>query len=335
MQNQNPDARQSNRDRKTIPAPQKRREPLPWQEPKSAEDDPDAPSRVRLIMASASYREADQDVAFLDQPESRGVRLQIDYLKAESAFQHHQIEHTIVVFGSTRICEPSAAQRRVNALSKELSACPSNQTLEKRLAVAQRILAKSHYYEIAREFGRLVGSAGRTEGNPGVMVMTGSGPGIMEAANRGAFDAGAQSIGLNIKLPHDQYPNPYITPDLCFSFHYFALRKLHFLQRARALVVFPGGYGTLDELFEVLALIQTRKISPVPVILVGAAYWKRAFDVAFLVDEGVIDPEDRELFWYAETAKEIWDGLLHWYEANGTPMFRSGRTTSASTKARS
>ena len=331
MQNQDPDARQFHHSGNAIPTPahpQKRREPLPWQEPKSAEDDPDAPSRVQAIMASASYREADQDVAFLDQPESRGVRLQIDYLKAEFSLQQHQVEHTIVVFGSTRIGEPNAAQRRVNALSDQLDASPGDQALQARLAVAQRILAKSHYYEVAREFGRLVGSAARTQGGAGVMVMTGSGPGIMEAANRGAFDAGAKSIGLNIRLPHDQYPNPYITPDLCFSFHYFALRKLHFLQRACALVVFPGGYGTFDELFEVLALIQTRKIAPVPVILVGAAYWKRAFDVDFLVDEGVIEPEDRELFWYAETAQEIWDGLLHWHEANGTTLFAHGRGVS-------
>ena len=132
----------------------------------------------------------------------------------------------------------------------------------------------------------------------------------MEAANRGAFDVGAKSVGLNISLPHEQYPNPYVTPELCFSFHYFALRKLHFLLRAKALVAFPGGYGTLDELFEVLTLIQTRKIKPIPVVLVGEAYWRRAVDIDFLVDEGVIDSEDRELFWFAETAQEIWDGIL-------------------------
>jgi uncharacterized protein (TIGR00730 family) len=153
------------------------------------------------------------------------------------------------------------------------------------------------------------------------MVMTGGGPGMMEAANRGAFDVGAQSIGLNITLPHEQYPNPYITPELCFRFHYFALRKLHFLLRARALVAFPGGYGTFDELFETLTLIQTRSIRPVPVVLVGERYWRKAFDVDFMVDEGVIDAEDRELFWYAETAEEIWQGILQWHEANGTPFY--------------
>ncbi len=151
--------------------------------------------------------------------------------------------------------------------------------------------------------------------------MTGGGPGIMEAANRGAYDAGTKSIGLNISLPHEQYPNPYITPDLCFRFHYFALRKLHFLMRARALVAFPGGYGTFDELFETLTLVQTRKIKPVPVVLVGEHYWRQAINIDFLVEEGVIDPEDRELFWYAETAQEIWDGILHWYDAFGEPLY--------------
>jgi len=143
----------------------------------------------------------------------------------------------------------------------------------------------------------------------------------MEAANRGAFDVGSKTVGLNIALPHEQFPNPYITPELCFQFHYFALRKLHFLLRAKALVVFPGGYGTCDELFETLALAQTRKIVPVPVVLVGESFWRRALDVDFLVEEGVIDAEDRELFWYAETAEEIWSGIQHWHHACGSPLF--------------
>jgi hypothetical protein len=150
--------------------------------------------------------------------------------------------------------------------------------------------------------------------------MTGGGPGMMEAANRGAWDVDRPTIGLNISLPHEQFPNPYITPDLCFRFHYFALRKLHFLLRTRALVVFPGGYGTFDELFETLTLVQTRKIQPIPVVLVGKEYWQRAFDVGYLADEGVIDEEDRDLFWYAETAEDIWNGILDWHEANGTPL---------------
>jgi uncharacterized protein (TIGR00730 family) len=324
MQDKSPDAQQAAHKLEAIPQPahpQHRREPLPWQAPKPAWEDPDAPRRVAAIMASPSYLPADQDVAFLNLPESRGFRLQIDYLKAEMLLQQHGVEHTVVVFGSTRIREPGAAARRVEALATELVAAPGNPALVRSLAVARRVLANSHFYETAREFGRLVGQARESENDCRVMVMTGGGPGIMEAANRGAFEAGAKSIGLNITLPHEQFPNPYVTPDLCFSFHYFALRKLHFLQRACALVVFPGGYGTLDELFETLALIQTRKMPPVPVILVGHEYWRKAFDPDFLVDEGTIDAEDRELFWYAESAHEIWQGILHWHRANGTPLF--------------
>jgi uncharacterized protein (TIGR00730 family) len=149
------------------------------------------------------------------------------------------------------------------------------------------------------------------------VVVTGGGPGMMEAANRGAHDAGGKTVGLNITLPHEQFPNPYVTPELCFQFHYFALRKMHFMLRARALVAFPGGFGTFDELFETLTLIQTRKIKPVPVVLVGEAYWRKAFDVDFLMEEGVIDAEDRDLFWFAESAEDIWKGLLLWYRRNG------------------
>ncbi len=187
--------------------------------------------------------------------------------------------------------------------------------------MAERILAKSHYYDVARDLGRIVSQANESRGDGNMVIVTGGGPGIMEGANRGAFDLGAKSVGLNISLPHEQYPNPYVTPDLCFNFHYFALRKLHLLRRARALVAFPGGYGTFDELFEVLTLIQTRKIKPMPVVLVGESYWRRAVDIGFLADEGVIDQEDRELFWFAETAQEVWDGVLGWYEAAGKQLF--------------
>ncbi len=168
--------------------------------------------------------------------------------------------------------------------------------------------------------GRLVGEAEDAATGGRLAIVTGGGPGIMEAANRGAYDVEARSIGHNIRLPLEQYPNPYITPELCFQFHYFAIRKLHFLLRARALVAFPGGYGTLDELFETLTLVQTRTIEPVPVVLVGEEFWRRAFDADFLVEEGVIAPEDRQLFWYAETAEEIWNGLLRWHELAGRPL---------------
>lgn len=300
--------------------PHERREPLPWHRPKPAEEDPRAPEWVRAIRESPTYRLAEQDVDFVARADIRGPRLEIEYLKADTILAEQHIDHTIVVFGSTRIPEPAAARRNVEALRGAVRADPDNGELLVRLATAERVLAKSHYYDVAREFGRLVGNAGSNERRPRVVVMTGGGPGLMEAANRGAFDVGAKSVGLNIELPHEQYPNPYVTPDLCFRFHYFALRKLHLLLRAKALIAFPGGYGTFDELFEVLTLIQTRKIKPIPVVLVGEHFWRRAVNVDYLVEEGVIDIEDRELFWFAETAQEIWDGILRWYEVTGEPL---------------
>ena len=306
-----------------IPAPARphqRREALPWQLPKAIEEDPEAIRRVQAILNSPSYRPADTDTAFLAKDDLRGVRLQIDYLKAELLLREHEIEQAIVVFGSTRICEPATALRKVEELRALLEADEANSEVRRRLAVAERVMAKSHYYEIAREFGRLVATANEGVRKTRTAIMTGGGPGMMEAANRGAFDVGAKSVGLNISLPHEQYPNPYVTPELCFSFHYFAMRKLHLLLRAKALVAFPGGYGTLDELFEVLTLIQTRKIKPIPVVLVGEAYWRRAVDIDFLVDEGVIDAEDRDLFWFAETAEDIWAGIQRWHDVSGSPL---------------
>ena len=303
--------------------PAQRCEPLPSQIPKGFEDDPDAWSRVEAILASPGYRQADQDVAFLAQDDTRGVRLQIDYLKPELLLQQHGVEHTIVVFGSTRLQEPRAAQRKVDGLTQAVSADPDNKELQHRLKVASSILEKSRYYEQARAFGRLVASAGHGPEDCRLTLMTGGGPGVMEAINRGAYDVGAKSIGLNISLPYEQYPNPYVTPELCFRFHYFAMRKLHFLKRAKALVAFPGGYGTLDELFEMLTLIQTRSIAPLPVVLVGESFWRQAFNIDFLVDEGVIDAEDRELFWYAETAEQAWQGILHWHRASGVPLLNN------------
>jgi uncharacterized protein (TIGR00730 family) len=302
----------------TPPHPHERRVPLPWRLPKPAEEDPAAPQSVRAIRESPTYRLAEHDPEFLTRPDVRGARLQIEYLKADTILADRKVEHTIVVFGSTRVPEPVAARRNIEALGAALRADPENPELLLRLSAAKRVLAKSHYYDVAREFGRLVGRA--TCAGTGIVVMTGGGPGLMEAANRGAFDAGAESVGLNIELPHEQYPNPYVTPGLCFRFHYFALRKLHFMLRAKALVAFPGGYGTLDELFETLTLIQTRKVKPFPVVLVGRQFWRRAVDLDYLVEEGVIDPEDRELLWFAETAREIWDGILGWYEAAGEPL---------------
>ncbi len=307
--------------RRHHPPPDSRLAPLPGQAPRPVAHDPDALARVQTILDSASYRIADQDPDFLSLEDTRGLRLQVDYLKPELLLRKHGIAHTIVVYGGTRISEPAVADRDLAAHKAALQADPDNIELAHALETAQRRRDKSAYYDVARELGRLIGESGEGPRDCRVVVMTGGGPGIMEAANRGAFDVGAKSVGLNISLPHEQFPNPYITPELCFRFHYFALRKLHFMQRARALVAFPGGYGTFDELFETLTLIQTRKIQPVPVVLVGESYWRRAVDFDFLVDEGLIDPEDRDLFWYAETAPEIWDGIQRWHEANGGSLF--------------
>lgn len=302
------------------PDPEQRIEPLPWQAVKSSRDDPQAAKRVDELVKGSTYRPADIDLEFLDYDDVRGPRLELDYLKPEWHLRAQGIEHTIVVFGGTRISEPNAAARRVRSLERELKAKPGDSAQARRLEIARRVLAKSIYYDIAREFGRIVGQSGSGPDDCRVTLMTGGGPGIMEAANRGAFDVGAKSIGLNITLPHEQYPNPYISPELCFSVRYFAIRKLHFLMRAKAMVVFPGGFGTMDELFETLNLIQSRKIKPLPVILMGESYWRGVFDPDFLVDEGVIDTEDRDLFWYAESAREAWDQIIEWHDNAGSPL---------------
>jgi len=302
------------------PDPVHRAERLPWEEVKSHKDDPEAFQRVEELLHSDTYRRADLDIGFLDNDDLRGVRLQLDYRKPELHLCAHGIEHTIVVFGGTRILEPDAARRNLEELISILEHSPDDPALPERIRIAERVLAKSVYYDIAREFGAIVGRSGTGPDDCRLTLMTGGGPGMMEAANRGAFDVGAKSIGLNITLPHEQYPNPYISRELCFSVRYFAIRKLHFLLRAKALVVFPGGFGTLDELFETLNLVQSRKILPLPIILVGEEYWRQVFDPDFLVNEGVIDPEDRDLFWFAETAPDIWDQICQWHDKAGRPL---------------
>jgi len=297
-----------------------RKEPLPWQSPKPSNHDPECPNKLQAILSSSSYVPAIEDIDFLDGDDARGVRLQLDYLKPHRLLKHHGVKHTIVVFGSTRIVEPSAAQEKVELIKEALLKEPNNKELQRRLKVAQRIQRKSHYYTVARDFSKQVANAGKGPIDSRLVVMTGGGPGMMEAANRGANDVGGKTVGLNITLPHEQFPNPYVSPELCFQFHYFSLRKMHFMLRARALVAFPGGYGTFDELFETLTLIQTRKIKPIPIVLVGETFWRNAFNIDFLVDEGVIDIEDRELFWFAETAEDIWSGLQDWYQRNGEEL---------------
>jgi len=278
------------------------------------EKDLDKVENVRRIMASPTYKRADEDREFLAKDELRPSRLQLEFLKPELQFKEIGVCYTIVVFGGTRIVEADVARHDLDIAMRALKQKPKDKVLQRKVKTAERILAKSHYYEVAREFGQIVGRSGHGALDCRLVVVTGGGPGLMEAANRGAFEVGAKSVGLNITLPLEQFPNPYLTPELCFQFRYFALRKMHFMMRAKALVVFPGGYGTLDELFEVLCLIQTRKVDSLPVILVGEEYWRHVFDAQYLADEGTIEQEDVELFMYAETAQEIWNKIVGWYE---------------------
>ena len=250
-----------------------------------------------------SYRLAFQDLDFLLRDELRPVRLQLELLKPELALQEKGIESTVVVFGSARIPDPETAAANLEAAVSELRQDATNPALKRRVQSAERALANSRYYEEARKLGRLVG---RHSDDHRLVVMTGGGPGIMEAANRGAQDAGALSIGMNIVLPHEELPNPYITPELNFQFHYFAIRKMHLLMRAKCLVAFPGGFGTLDELFETLTLIQTGRIQRIPVLLFGKDFWSGVINFQALVDEGTIAPDDLGLFTYVDTAEEAW-----------------------------
>src|SRR5215467_4393404 len=265
------------------------------------------------LTRSASYIPADRDTEFLQRDELRPVRLALELLKPDLIQREQGIRSTVVVFGSSRLTEPTQARRSLAEAEAELAMHPGDPVYRRAVAVATRHVTLSRYYDEAREFGRLVSSICQVDGQCDFVIVTGGGPGIMEAANRGAADIGAKSIGLNITLPHEQQPNPYITPELCFQFRYFALRKMHFLLRAKALVAFPGGFGTLDELFETLTLLQGGKAQNIVVVLVGKEFWERLINWQCLVENGLISRDDLHLFHYAETAKEAWDliGRLH------------------------
>ncbi|QWD82232.1 LOG family protein [Polynucleobacter sp. MWH-S4W17] len=252
-----------------------------------------------------SYKFAFGDEAFLSRRETIGIRFELELLKPEILLKEHGIEHTITVFGSTRfISHAEALTLKENANTPE------------KIADANRALLHSKYYESAREFGSLVAHYNATQENNfnKLHICTGGGPGIMEAANRGAFEAGDKTIGFNISLPREQHPNPYVSPGLSFRFHYFALRKMHFMLRARAIVAFPGGFGSCDELFEVLTLIQTKKVVPIPVILVGKEYWNEMINFDHMVEFGVIDQEDMQTIHFSETAQEAWQVIQDWYQ---------------------
>lgn len=264
---------------------------------------------------SPSYRLSYNDFDFLTREELRPVRLQLELLKPELLQKEHGIEATVVVFGSSRIPDRETALSKVEQAELAAAADAGNPELRRKVARARRILAKSAYYQEARKLGTLISGICHNRSGCNLYVITGGGPGIMEAANRGADDAGAQSIGLNIILPHEQAPNSYISPELCFQFHYFSIRKMHFLLRAQALVAFPGGFGTLDELFETLTLIQTKKIAPLPVLLFGREFWQKAINFEFLVEEGVISADDLNIFNYVETAEEAAEIIREYFQS--------------------
>ena len=252
-----------------------------------------------------SYKFAFDDEAFLSRRETIGIRFELELLKPEILLKEHGIEHTITVFGSTRFVGHQ------QALSLEEKAKSPDE-----LAAAKKALLHSKYYESAREFGALVARYNATQKQNAnkLHICTGGGPGIMEAANRGAFEAGDKTIGFNISLPREQHPNPYISPGLSFRFHYFALRKMHFMLRARAIVAYPGGFGSFDELFEVLTLMQTKKVVRIPVILVGRDYWNEMVNFERMVEFGVIDEEDMKTIHFSESAQDAWGVIRDWYQ---------------------
>ena len=257
-------------------------------------------------LAPESNRLAFADPEFLLRRETRGIRFQLEMLKPDLAQQEHGIEHTVVVFGSARFQSQEKAQKALE------TAQVSGVALD--IKRAEALVRNAHFYEQARAFGHLIAQYSANKHNPNkLFICTGGGPGIMEAANRGASEAGGISVGLNIALPHEQTPNPYITPALSFKFHYFALRKMHFMMRAKALVAFPGGFGTMDELFETLTLVQCKKAKPVPIVLFGSDYWKKVFHPEMMLEEGMIAEEDLQLFRYVDTVDDAWEVIRAFY----------------------
>ncbi len=285
----------------------------------------DQQARIEKIKASSSYRQAHIDAEFLSREALRPIRLQLELLKPEIIQEELGVQSTVVVFGGTRIVPQEEANQQLQKAQAELDKNPEDPTLQRDLRIAKNVARKAPYYEEARRFGNIVSSSCQIDRNCDYVVVTGGGPGIMEAANRGAHDVGAKSIGLNITLPFEQEPNSYISPELCFEFKYFAIRKMHFLMRAKAMVAFPGGYGTMDELFETLTLIQTQRMDPIPVILFGKEFWDKLVNFENFVEEGTISPKDLELFSYAETAEEAWQTITEFHRDRPQPKLPRGQ----------
>ena len=271
----------------------------------------DVPSTARETAAADpllpdAYRLAFADPEFIARREARGIRFQLEMLKPDLGQEAYGIEHTIVVYGSARFVDADTSHARLAQAQADGDTA--------RIAAAERDVRNAQRYESARAFARLVAEHSLQQPQDQRMyICTGGGPGIMEAANRGAFEAGAPNVGLNILLPHEQQGNRYITPELSFKFHYFALRKMHFMMRAKALVAFPGGFGTMDELFEVLTLVQTTKVKPVPIILFDTQFWKQLFNFDLLIEEGMISPQDVKLFHYVDTPQDAWKIITDFY----------------------
>ena len=275
---------------------------LDWQDP------------LKAIHDSPTYRLAEDDTVFMESNAARASRLALEFMRADLYLREQRINSTVVVFGSSRILAPEIARQSLDRLEHQQPAVAEVAEHARQVAKARTALAYSRYYEEARQLGEALAHRRGSDGHDFVVV-TGGGPGIMEGANRGAIEAGGPSIGFNIRLPIAQEPNSYITPTLAFRFHYFALRKMHFLLRARALVAFPGGYGTLDELFESLNLVQSRTIHPIPIVLVGSEHWRRVVDFEFLVAEGLITESDRELLTVVDSGLEAAQRILDFYGA--------------------
>ena len=262
---------------------------------------------LELIISSSNYQLAHEDRELLNSDEMRGVRMLLEINKPEKVLEEQNILSTIIVFGGASLSDKSSIDNRIELAKNSLTKDPSSSNLERELTRLKNLQSISHYYDSAREFAKIVSRQNQKEHCNSHVIVTGGGPGIMEAANRGAFDADCKSIGLNISLPNEQHPNAYITPGLCFKFNYFALRKFHFVMRSVAAVFFPGGFGTFDELFELLTLRQTGMKTEIPIILFGRDYWSKVINFQFLSDHGLISDEHMNLFQYADSASEAWD----------------------------
>ncbi len=281
-------------------------------------NEPKDPPSGDGLAALASHRIAFEDPEFLHRPEMRSFRLALEYAKAQLAQQETQVESTVVVFGSARVASPERAEAECRRAERELAAAPGDGAARARLERAHRRLKQARYYEEARRFAALVSEYAQHHRPYEFVITTGGGPGIMEAANRGAYEAGRKTMGFNIEIPHEQEPNPYISPELCFNFHYFAIRKMHLLLRARALVIFPGGFGTLDELFEALTLVQTGKMQRIPIVVLGREYWQQVLNLDAMVEAGTISAGDLELIDWADTAEEAWQIVREFWRADGS-----------------